>query len=83
MKKDDLGTYFIKGGEIYKVIGYIDRPALELINTKTKQKETIVIGSVIEKEYSKLFVVQSENGTYNIDKIEPLTHLSIGGGNDE
>ena len=78
MNREDLGNYFIKNGEIYYAIGYIDRPAIELKNVKTGQKEVVVIGSPVSKEYSKLFKIPvEENGIYIIDKATPFEKLHL------
>ena len=77
MKHEDLGNYFIKNGEIYYAIGYIDRPALELKNVKTGQKEVVVIGSIVSREYSKLFEIPVEENGYNLDKAIPVENLHL------
>lgn len=78
MKREDLGNYFIKNGEIYYAIGYISNPALELKNIKTGQKEVIVIGSEISKEYSKLFAIPVDENAYNLDKAEAVKYIYLG-----
>ena len=51
MTRKDLGKYFTRGAELYYAIAYIDSPALELINIKTNERKTIVIGSPVSEEY--------------------------------
>ena len=77
MFKEDLGQYFIKDGEIYEAIGYIDNPAIELKNIKTGQKEVIVIGSCVSKEYSKLFSIQIDDNGYNLSNAIPVENIQI------
>jgi len=82
MKREDLGQYFIKDGEIYYALGYISNPAIELINMNTGQKEVVVIGSMVSREYSKLFSIPVEENGYNLDKAEPVKDLMLGSDNN-
>lgn len=75
MKREDLGQYFIKDGEIYYALGYISNPAIELRNINTGQKEVVVIGSMVSREYSKLFSIPVEENGYNLDKAKPVNDL--------
>lgn len=77
MRREDLGQYFIKDGELYEAIAYIHNPALELQNINTGQKEVVVIGSVISHEYSKLFAIPCEEDAYNFDKAEPVNNINL------
>jgi len=77
MKRGDLGQYFIKNGELYEAIAYIDNPAIELKNIKTGQKEVVVIGSMVAREYSKLFAIPCEDDTYNLDKAKPVNNINL------
>ena len=77
MKREDLGQYFIKNGELYYAIGYINNPALELKNVKTGQKEVVVIGSLVSREYSKLFKIPVEKDGYNLDKATPVNKIYL------
>ena len=77
MKREDLGQYFIKNGEIYEAIGYINNPALELKNINTGQKEVVVIGSMVSREYSKLFSIPVEEDSYNLDKATPVEQIFL------
>lgn len=77
MEHEDLGSYFIKNGEIYHAISYIDKPAIELKNVKTGQKEVVVIGSMVSREYSKLFEIPVEENGYNLDKATPVENLYL------
>lgn len=77
MKHEDLGQYFIKNGELYTAIGYIDSPAIELKNIKTGQKEVVVIGSMMSHEYSKLFAIPCEEDAYDLDKAEPVNNINL------
>ena len=77
MKHEDLGSYFIKNGEIYYAISYIDKPAIELKNVKTGQKEVVVIGSMFSREYSKLFEIPVEDNGYDLDKATPVENLYL------
>ena len=74
MNKEDLGQYFIKNGELYYAISYIDNPAIELKNVKTGQKEVVVIDSIASREYSKLFKIPVED-SYNLDKATPVDEI--------
>ena len=76
MDRLDLGQYYIKNGEIYYVMGYIENPALEIKNIRTGQKEVIVIGSKVSKEYSKLFSIPCDD-TYNLDKAVPVKDIAL------
>lgn len=77
MKREDLGQYFIKNGELYLAIGYINNPALELKNVKTGQRELVVIGSPVSREYSKLFKIPVEENGYNLDKATPVDRIHL------
>ena len=77
MKEEDLGQYFIKNGEIYMATGYIDEPAIELKNIRTGQKEVVVIGSQVSREYSKLFQIPVDEDAYNFDKAEPVENIVL------
>lgn len=77
MRKEDLGQYFIKNGELYYALGYINNPALELENVKTGQREVVVIGSLVSREYSKLFKVPVEENGYNLDKATPVEGIFL------
>lgn len=77
MKSEDLGNYFIKNGELYYALGYIKDPALELENVKTGQREVVVIGSPISREYSKLFKIPVEEDGYNLDKATPVDKIYL------
>lgn len=77
MTHEDLGKYFIKNGEIYYAIGYIDRPAIELKNLKTGQKEVVVIGSMVSREYSKLYEIPVEENGYNLDNLIPVENINL------
>ena len=77
MNKEDLGQYFIKNGELYMAIAYIDNPAIELKNLKTGQKEVVVIGSMVSCEYSKLYAIPCEEDGYNLGKIEPVDNIVL------
>lgn len=77
MKHEDLGQYFIKNGELFEAIGYIDNPAIELKNIKTGQKEVVVIGSMVSHEYSKLFSIPCEEDAYNLDKATPVENINL------
>lgn len=77
MKREDLGQYFIKNGEIYYAICYINNPAIELKNIKTGQKEIVVIGSLVSREYSKLFKIPVEENGYNLDKATPVDEIYL------
>lgn len=69
MNRLDLGTYFIKGNEIYYVCAYIDQPALELKNINTGERNVVVIGSPVSQEYWKLFKAPiKEDGYIDVDK---------------
>lgn len=69
MNRFDLGTYFIKGNEIYYVCAYIDKPALELKNINTGETKVVVIGSPVSEEYWKLFKAPiKEDGYIDVDK---------------
>lgn len=83
MNIEDLGKYFIKNNELYYAIGYIDRPALELKNIITGQKETVVIDSPVSKEYRKLFSIPVDNNSYDIDKAIPVDNIKIIGSDKE
>ena len=78
MNREDLGQYFIKNGEVYYAFGYIQDPAIELENVKTGQRETVVIGSPVSREYSKLFQIPVEENGYNLYKAEPVKHVNLG-----
>ena len=77
MQREDLGKYFIKDGEIYYAFGYIDSPALEIENVKTGQRETVVIGSPISREYSKLYQIPVEEDGYDYDKATPVDRIYL------
>ena len=77
MNKEDLGQYFIKNGELYYALGYINNPALELENVKTGQREVVVIGSFVSKEYSKLYQIPVEEYGYNLDKATPVDKIYL------
>ena len=77
MKREDLGQYFIKNGELYYALGYIKDPAIELENVKTGQKEVVVIGSPVSREYSKLFKIPVEENGYNLDKATPVDRIYL------
>jgi len=83
MQREDLGKYFIKNGEIYYAFGYIDSPALEIENVKTGQRETVVIGSPISREYSKLYQIPVEENGYNLDKATPVDRIYLESKGDE
>ena len=76
MNRHDLGQYFIKNGEIYYCLGYIENPALEIKNIRTGQKEVIVIGSLVSKEYSKLYSIPCDEN-YILDKAEPVKNIKF------
>ncbi len=76
MDRHDLGQYFIKDGEIYYCLGYIENPALEIKNIRTGQKEVIVIGSSVSKEYSKLYSIPCEEN-YILDKATPVKDIKL------
>lgn len=82
MKREDLGQYFIKNGELYYAISYINNPAIELENINTGQKEVVVIGSLVSKEYSKLFKIPVEENGYDLDKATPVMKINRGKDND-
>ena len=77
MNKEDLGQYFIKNGELYYALGYIKDPAIELENVKTGQREVVVIGSLVSKEYSKLFKIPVEENGYDLDKAIPVDRIYL------
>lgn len=77
MKSEDLGQYFIKNGELYYALSYINNPALELENVKTGQREVVVIGSLVSREYSKLFKIPVEENGYNLDKATPVDRIYL------
>ena len=77
MKREDLGQYFIKNGELYYAISYINNPAIELKNIKTGQKEVVVIGSLVSREYSKLFKIPVESNGYDLDKATPVDEIYL------
>jgi len=77
MKREDLGQYFIKNGKLYYALGYINNPALELENVKTGQREVVVIGSLVSREYSKLFKIPVEENGYNLDKATPVDKIYL------
>lgn len=77
MKCKDLGQYFIKDGELYEAIGYIDKPAIVLKNIKTGQRNVVVIGSMVSHEYSKLFSIPCEENAYNLDKATPVDNINL------
>ena len=77
MTEGDLGRYFIKDGEIYNAIGYINSPALELRNIRTGERRTIVIDSLLSHEYSKLFSIPCEEGQYNLDNAEEVSNIVV------
>lgn len=77
MKREDLGQYFIKNGELYYALSYINNPALELENVKTGQREVVVIGSLVSREYSKLFKIPVEENGYNLDKATPVDRIYL------
>lgn len=77
MKREDLGQYFIKNGELYYALGYINSPALELENVKTGQRVAVVIGSPVSREYSKLFKIPVEENGYNLDKATPVEKIYL------
>lgn len=77
MKREDLGQYFIKNGELYYALGYINNPALELENVKTGQREVVVIGSLVSREFSKLFKIPVEENGYNLDKATPVDRIYL------
>lgn len=77
MNRKDLGQYFIKNGELYYAFGYIQDPAIELENVKTGQRETVVIGSPVSREYSKLFQIPVEEDGYNLDKATPVDRIYL------
>ena len=77
MKREDLGEYFIQNGELYLALAYIDNPAIELKNVKTGQKELVVIGSSVSREYSKLFKIPVEEDGYNLDKATPVDEIYL------
>lgn len=77
MKREDLGQYFIKNGELYYALGYIKDPAIEFENVKTGQREVVVIGSLVSREYSKLFKIPVEENGYNFDKATPVDRIYL------
>ncbi len=77
MKREDLGQYFIKNGELYYALSYINNPALELENVKTGQREVVVIGSLVSREFSKLFKIPVEENGYNLDKATPVDRIYL------
>ena len=77
MNKEDLGQYFIKNGELYYALGYIKDPAIELENVKTGQREVVVIGSLVSKEYNKLFKIPVEENGYDLDKATPVDRIYL------
>ena len=77
MNLKDLGQYFIKNGELYEAIAYIENPAIELKNIKTGQKEVVVIGSTASHKYSKLFSIPCEVDAYNLDKATPVENINL------
>ena len=77
MRKEDLGQYFIKNGELYYALSYINNPAIELENIKTGQKEVVVIDSLVSREYSKLFKIPVEENGYNLDKATPVDKIYL------
>lgn len=83
MKREDLGQYFIKNGEIYYACSYIDNPAIQLENIKTGQREVVVIGSQVSREYSKLFAIPADEDAYDLDKAEPVKDLRLGSESNE
>lgn len=76
MNKEDVGSYFIRNGELFYCYGYIDRPVLTFKNVNTGQREFVVIDSIVEKEFSKLFSIPCNNG-YNLNKAEPVEHINL------
>ena len=76
MNKEDVGSYFIRNGELFYCYGYIDRPVLTFKNVNTGQREFVVINSMVEKEFSKLFSIPCNNG-YNLNKTEPVEHINL------
>lgn len=83
MNREDLGQYFIKNGELYYAIGYINNPAMELKNIKTGQREVVVIGSPVSREYSKLFKIPVEENSYDLDKATPVDTIYLESKGDE
>lgn len=77
MNREDLGQYFIKNGELYYALGYINNPALELENVKTGQRNVVVIDSPVSREYSKLFQIPVEENGYNLDKATPVDKIYL------
>lgn len=77
MSREDLGQYFIKDGELYYAFSYIQDPAIELENVRTGQRETVVIGSLVSREYSKLFQIPVEEDGYHLDKVTPVDNIFI------
>ena len=77
MNYDDLGKYFIKNGELYEVISYINNPSLQLKNIRTGQKEVIAIGSMLSKEYNKLYGVPYDEDSYNLSKATPVENINL------
>ena len=77
MKREDLGQYFIKNGELYYALGYISNPAIELENVRTGQREVVVIGSLVSREYSKLFKIPVEENAYDFDKATPVDRIYL------
>ena len=74
----DLGSYFIKGNEIYYVCGYIDSPALELKNVNTGELKVVVIGSPVSQEYWKLFKAPiKEDGCSDVDNAVEVDDIFI------
>ena len=71
MNREDLGNYFIKNGEIYWCIGYIDRPCLELKSIRTGQREVVIIGSLYAEDFKRLCTLdENSEGT-------PVTHIVL------
>lgn len=61
MNIEDLGNYFIKDGELYHCISYIDKPCMTLKNIRTGQKEVVVLGTIYSTEFKKLCTT-NDNG---------------------
>lgn len=69
MKREDLGNYFIKNGELYHCISYIHNPCLELKNIRTGQRQAIVIGSPLADEFKRLCEVDEDGAIKPVDYI--------------
>ena len=70
MKREDLGQYFIKNGELYYALGYINNPAIELENVKTGkgQIDILDLSIIFEGDLKGMYAkIQDYEDEYNWD----------------